>query len=114
MILIRRQAFLAALSASLNFGDSVPSLPRAIEACIAPSACCSYSRFNSWPSLVLTPLRAMILSSAVPPDRAHVGGRPQEVMRMQPCAGSVRQVLQRRSWLAGVMRLGGAGFSCAL
>jgi hypothetical protein len=28
--------------------------------------------------------------------------------------GSVRQVLQRRSWLAGVMRLGGAGFSCAL
>ena len=27
--------------------------------------------------------------------------------------GSVRQVLQRRSRLAGVMRLGGAEFSCA-
>jgi hypothetical protein len=66
MILIRRQAFPAALSASLNFGDSVPSLPRTIEACIAPSACCSYSRFNSWPSLVLTTLRVMILHRRFP------------------------------------------------
>jgi hypothetical protein len=47
IILIRCQDFPAALSACLKFGDSFPSLPRAIEACRAASACCSYSRFNS-------------------------------------------------------------------
>jgi hypothetical protein len=47
IILIRRQAFPAALSAALNFGDSIPSLPRTAEACMAANACCSYRRFNS-------------------------------------------------------------------
>jgi hypothetical protein len=37
-----------------------------------------------------------------------------QITKNQTESGSVRQVLQRRSWLAGVVRLGGAGFSCAL
>src|ERR1700722_4475057 len=35
---------------------------------------------------------------------------PRERFSPSTLNGSVRQVLQRRSWLAGVMRLGGAEF----
>jgi hypothetical protein len=60
IILIRRQAFPAALSASLNFGDPIPSFPRKDDACTAANACCSYKRFNSSPCSAPTILRVMI------------------------------------------------------
>jgi hypothetical protein len=87
IILIRCQDFPAALSACLNFADSIPSLPRAIEACIAASACCSYSRFNSLLSSAITILG--VVTSEAPRKLGKVTGRPAACSQSrEPCDAS--------------------------
>ena len=90
IILIRRQALPAALSASLNLGDSVPSLPREAEACIAASACCSYSRSNSLPSLALAIFGVMMLIGGSP-SLVSVGGDPKKSCGCQLASGRSRR-----------------------